>query len=726
MAQQQPAVVIIARHGLRLDAADPSWHHSTPAPYDPPLTYGGWTQCRALGKRIAGLLDAREQEAADGKEKSARPHGAEYKDGIDGEERPQKKRKLKHKVVIHSSPFLRCLQTSVAIAAGMAQYKPSIETSGRPRTTSRTHSGSPRLRPVDRPSSPRLPAIAEPDLAHALAKRSLQLPKHHRKSMLRVDAFLGEWLNPEYYDQIMPPPPSPMMMTTAKAELMENENVEIFSPTVSLKTANGTLWSGTNANATTNGSRESTLDDWSLVEDAVPASPLSPGSRRRASQSSVGSIDRPKSPFRPGSALQPLTSTLPKQEAAIYHPPQPQYAVSTSDRIPRGYVAHAKNACTNVDYQWDSSRAPQNWGDGGQFGEEWSSMHKRFRRGLNHLISWYSKQDADARGEDALGVDQADHRPKSRSTDDEEQEDTVVIMVTHGAGCNALIGALTGQPVLLDVGMASLTMAVRKEDAPPITTFASSTAPSPRGSPTPEQMALNNATRRTSLDLGLSSIYDLKLVASTEHLRPSGASPSMRPVDANKQAFIDNYRQRLGAPNPSRSNTSSMLGSIRRPSAVNNIPLAAGSRDRSASLTPAAKVDSPPLSTGLWTPPGARTPTAQAQTIRPGLGTANSDTAAIRNGSLSEELRRDTPNPPNELDVQTGGVNESAQSSRPGSRHDDVLPELPQIPSPADSVPTSLARGLSQRGLWGAQPRGARVERVGREAPKRRWTVDQE
>lgn len=29
---------------MRLDAADQSWHLSTPAPYDPPLTYGGMWQ----------------------------------------------------------------------------------------------------------------------------------------------------------------------------------------------------------------------------------------------------------------------------------------------------------------------------------------------------------------------------------------------------------------------------------------------------------------------------------------------------------------------------------------------------------------------------------------------------------------------------------------------------------------------------------------------------------
>lgn len=729
------------RHGLRLDAADQSWHLHTPTPYDPPLTYGGWNQCRALGARIATLLNAREQEAAapepdssvkshDFASRHARDGGAQG-DGH-GDERPRKRRRIKHNVVIHSSPFLRCLQTSVAIAAGMAQYKPSIEAVGRTRGTSKSQGASPQLRPMERHASPRLAPIVEPNLAHTVARKVLQQPRHHRKSTLRVDAFLGEWLNPEYYESILPPPPSAMMVTTAKAELMENEAVELFTPAASAKSSSGSLWNA-NGNATSSGSRESPLDDWSPVDEAMPTSPVSPSSRRRASQSSVGSIDRPKSPFRPGSALQPLTSTLPKQESAVYHPPQPHYAVSSSDHIPRGYVAHARTACVNVEYQWDSSRSPQNWGDGGEFGEEWSSMHKRFRRGLNHLIGWYSCESTDDRSEDALGVDQADRRPQSKHVEEEEQEDTVVIMVTHGAGCNALIGALTGQPVLLDVGMASLTMAVRRDDAPPITTYASTTGPI---SPPPDGSLDPSPIRRTSLDLGLSSIYEMKLVASSEHLRPSASSmsPSMRPVDFNRKAFVEKYtRERYFTHNePARSNTNSALGSIRRPSAVNALPSVPGVPDRSTSLPPGER----PMSTGLWTPPsGAMTPdpgpqqtSYLAEPARPGLFTANSGPAALppvpsglHNALDASTSPTSDPSTKHELPIEDESVAESS-SVKPD--------ELHALPSPDDSVPSNLSRGLSQKGLWGANPSGARVERKGRDGaklpPKRRWTVDQE
>src|SRR5690349_3719012 len=56
---------ILCRHGARLDAADKSWHLTSPTPYDPPLTYGGWSQAKALGQRIAALLHERDTQQAD-------------------------------------------------------------------------------------------------------------------------------------------------------------------------------------------------------------------------------------------------------------------------------------------------------------------------------------------------------------------------------------------------------------------------------------------------------------------------------------------------------------------------------------------------------------------------------------------------------------------------------------------------------------------------------------
>ncbi|RSM11857.1 hypothetical protein CEP52_002726 [Fusarium oligoseptatum] len=52
-----PAYIFVVRHGNRLDAADKKWHLSSPTPYDPPLTYGGWLQSRQVGNQISSILE---------------------------------------------------------------------------------------------------------------------------------------------------------------------------------------------------------------------------------------------------------------------------------------------------------------------------------------------------------------------------------------------------------------------------------------------------------------------------------------------------------------------------------------------------------------------------------------------------------------------------------------------------------------------------------------------
>ena len=668
---------------------------------------------------------------------SSRDETGKRKDnGTDGDREDggaRKRRRIRHKVVIHSSPFLRCLQTSVAIAAGMAQYNPIIETGAHgshnvagKRAPNQLHSASPRVRATEGVGLPSLAAIAEPkhDFAHAIARKVLHEHHRHRKSKLRVDAFLGEWLNPQYFDNITPPPPSAMMVAIAKAELMQNEAVEIFTPSASSKTStSSSLWGG-GVNGSRDPSREATLDDWSHVQNSLPSSPTRRD--RASSQSSVGSNDSErKSPFRPGVALQMLTSTLPKQESAIYHPPTPHYAVSSSDQIPRGYVAHARNACASVDYQWDSSRPPQDWGDGGEYGEEWSSMHKRFRRGLNHLISWYSQHGVDDRGEDALGFEQADRHAHEVDVE-EEKEDLVVILVTHGAGSNALIGALTGQPVLLDVGMASLTMAVRRENAPPFT-------------PSNAEATTNgyyNAHRRGSLDMGLNSIYEMKLISSLEHLRP-GADPTRAPSTSSRtssdvgganDAAVARFRQRAGmdGEQPVRSNTSSALGTIRRPSATSLAVATGSSANRSSSMPPGREGLPPPpmpsLNHGLWTPPTSRTPLLQAEVKDESAGAGDDLVLDFSNSppdsrpSTSGKGSSKDPPPPisgivngdshNDRVDGTSAIAERSGGSEGGSH---VVIEQPEKPGDRVTVPQLLERGLSQKGLWGKKLTGDKV-----------------
>lgn len=740
---------------MRLDAADQRWHLSTPTPYDPPLTYGGWNQCQALGVRIASLLHAREEQKA---EEDGHDHG-----------NGARRRRKKHKVVIHTSPFLRCLQTSVAISAGMAQFEEPKERPavGRARTPAQLHSASPRLRGMESSSSSShgLASIAEPrqDLQHDLARRALSHHKRYRKSKIRVDAFLGEWLNPQYFDHITPPPPSPMMVAGAKAELMQNQNVDIFTPSVSHKSSSGSLWSGGSNRST--GSRESPLDDWSHVTNALHA-PIATRDRSN-SASSVGSNDssgrrspyRPKSPFRHGHGhghghtLQPFTSTIPKPEVAIYRPPKPSYAISNSDYIPRGYFAHARSATVNVDYHWDSSRRPQDWGDGGDFGEEWSSMHRRFRRGLNHVVEWYSHHNADDRGEDALGLEQAENH--NHGDEEEEQEELVVILVTHGAGCNALIGALTNQPVLLDVGMASLTMAVRKDSPPPLNLSDTPVAGSPTTSsfPTPDPSTLlNDGTRRSSLDVGLSAIYDLKLVSSSEHLR-KGADPTKGPTTSippsmkNGHDALPKYKRNganahaaTGAGIDStwdlgemkRTTSNSSLGSMRRPSA----PVAPA---RTASPSYFSKSDDrfaatppPTFTTGLWTPPTARgTPQLSAQVKEDKEVNFSTLNDAEERASPGQSVNSPPPSRPASAASVGGDAIPSLDSKVETGTLQDVAPEeaaddVGELPHVSEKLPQSLSRGLSQKGLWGRQISGDKVARKHpANTPKRRWTVNQ-
>ena len=119
-----------SRHGARLDAADPSWHLTSPTPYDPPLTYGGWTQCRALGARIASLLQTREdaleaETPPNDNPPQASPHDHSPLRLPRSPSRPRPRKRKTHRVILHTSPFLRCIQTAVAIGAGMRGWPSS-------------------------------------------------------------------------------------------------------------------------------------------------------------------------------------------------------------------------------------------------------------------------------------------------------------------------------------------------------------------------------------------------------------------------------------------------------------------------------------------------------------------------------------------------------------------------------------------------------------------------
>ncbi|EHK97335.1 hypothetical protein M7I_6966 [Glarea lozoyensis 74030] len=202
------------------------------------------------------------------------------------------------------------------------------------------------MRPTINTGSPSLAPIPEPALAGSK-------PPDIKKSTIRIDAFLGEWLTPDYFELITPPPSSLMMVAGAKADLLRRED---YSGLTNQKEA--------------------------IVGGHQKPFPGGWGSPVVAAEQ-----DKDEGPLSTGTSLQSAA------EHGVYQPPVPNYAISLSDPIPQGYVAHSRDACVDVDYQWDSMREPHLWGNGGEYGEEWSSMHKRFRKGLQQMVGWYQNDN---------------------------------------------------------------------------------------------------------------------------------------------------------------------------------------------------------------------------------------------------------------------------------------------------------------------------------------------
>lgn len=202
-----------------------------------------------------------------------------------------------------------------------------------------------------------------------------------------------------------------------------------------------------------------------------------------------------------------LAAALPVERRKGYAPPRPIQPAQGSGKIPEGFVAHARDACTTVDYQWDSMREPLDFGDGGKFGEEWAAMHKRFRLGLRKLVNWYAANETADNMVTSVGATESCPN-ESDSVGKEEDVETVLVLVSHGAGCNALMGAITHQPVLMDVATASLSMAVTKPDLDYKKLLATAKATDP------------------SVDyVTVDQMYQMRMSASTEHLQSTSSTP---------------------------------------------------------------------------------------------------------------------------------------------------------------------------------------------------------
>ncbi|KAJ5884646.1 hypothetical protein N7495_009156 [Penicillium taxi] len=462
---EAPPIIFIARHGARLDAADKSWHLTSPTPYNPPLSYGGWLQSRALGVRIASLLRAPEYSGRGSESEHDQSQTPDVPANVQPKSIPAFSDLCnRYNVIIHTSPYLRCLQTAIGVSTGLSQHL----------------SGAEPLEPSDQTGSPSASDVALPQL----------------KTLLRVDAFLGEWLSPDYFELITPPPNSDRMVALAKAELLRRGETIPASATTGegARTISGHFPGGWGTQSNQNSLNEE-KDDHPLFS---PDSSKVLGNQRQRASSYTIQVQSPIS--RTPNTLGPLKTDLPPVVDAAYVPPTPGYAVSPLDPIPSGYVSHARDACTKIDYQWDSMRSPF-WGTGGEFGEEWGKMHERVDNGFRQMIDWYRKPVPTTPSDLEAVVD--DTKATKRLAQ------TIIIIITHGADCNALISSLSDRSVLLDIGTASLTMAVRRDRLKSIISDS-------------DKMS---GSRETQKNPTVSQEYVLQLIASTDHLR-LGVNPS--------------------------------------------------------------------------------------------------------------------------------------------------------------------------------------------------------
>ena len=276
-----------------------------------------------------------------------------------------------------------------------------------------------------------------------------------------------------------------------------------------------------------------------------------------------------------------------------YQQLKPNYAVSSAGKIPDGFVAHARDSCVMVDYQWDSMRQPLDFGDGGAYGEEWTAMHKRFRKGMRRLLNWYATDDAPAElvTTPCPSTSSACSSGTRSEHEEEEEEDveTVVIMVSHGAGCNAMIGAITNQPVLMDVGIASLTMATLKPDLEY------------------EKLQAEAEDLEPAL-VRVDDMYDIRMTASTEHLHRASNIAFGRSTSVTTSTWT---------PPTSRGRTSTFAGTaspwmsqspVDTPVLRSSAKFGFGLNKDLSSEVAHSLPDNAALSRGLWTPPTASKP----------------------------------------------------------------------------------------------------------------------
>jgi broad specificity phosphatase PhoE len=541
-----------------------------------------------------------------------------------GQEHPRKKRKI----IIHSSPYLRCVQTSIAIAAGI-QHPQNHNRPQPQRLRSRQLSS---LSPTD--EAPEHDPDAK-DVDRSFLERFASKGKEHTNRIgydtciLRIDAFLGEWQSANYFGEASYPPPSAILVSQAKMALKK--------PQEEIK----------GADLSTSNFNVPDIEAMEEKENEPTSVPAHEKTGLRAMAAAGHSFSKRPRNISFGTELANGARILNRalQRPIGYSPPVPTYAIGSSDNIPSGFAAHARDACIEFDADWNSQGEPLDWGDGGPNDEEWGKMHRRFRNGLQKLIAYYENQADSANGDD---------------------EDLVVILVSHQAGCNALIRLLTGAPALIDVGLSSLSMAVRNDNE--------HSAPEP-SSPT---------RRRGSIDLSISEYYDMRIIASTEHLR-AGSNPLglNSPRLGKSPAFAS--RRAVGADSPDGFT----LGEPMAPRGSGSMMPARSSSQMSCAADVIGSSEPP---TGLWRRGSRYSRDETADSSEAGA------TPSTWSGTRSDSIQEEFPS------VEVNGAQVEPDTSGSDQRSDSHL--LP-------------VRSASQRGLWG----GESSIRRDRSPGKRRWTA---
>ncbi|KAK5069786.1 hypothetical protein LTR64_008031 [Lithohypha guttulata] len=395
---KQPAAIII----VRLDQADTSWRATADFPWDSPLTYGGWIQCQTLGARIDKELQLIANQIS--------PDDLSWEEDGVSVERPKKKRRI----IIHTSPYKRCIQTSIAIAAGLKYPQPEhVRPVLNPHQTANTATNKPES----------VPATSNGNGVHSMPANTFQGNIEKDKIALKVDPWLSEWLSTGYFEEDGPPPPSEKIVERAKETLtrpieeIRGADLSAFLPIPETPDPD---------DADKENELKQTLQEKGGLRAMAAAGHALPHRNRTISFN-----------FEKGSLRSQLGQKL-RQRArtsVVYSPPVPQYALAPQDSIPAGYVAHARDACVSSDLNWDS--IAMGWGDAGTYPEEWSAMHVRFRVGLQKMLVYY-QDDYQAHG--------------GEEDQDNIGDDVILVLVTHQAGANALIRLVTGAPALHDFG----------------------------------------------------------------------------------------------------------------------------------------------------------------------------------------------------------------------------------------------------------------------------------